>query len=52
MTLAEQWWAIYTDMRGKMARGDWHGVRDACVDLEIMEVKIRLCSDEKVPTPP
>lgn len=42
MTLTEQWWAIYNDLKGKLSRQDWHGVRDACVDLEICETKMRL----------
>lgn len=50
MSLTEQWYAIYQDMRGKMSRADWHGVRDACVDLELIECKMRYAGIE-VPKP-
>lgn len=42
MNLTEQWHAIYMDLKGKFARQDWHGVRDACVDLELIECQMRL----------
>jgi hypothetical protein len=41
MNLIAQWCAIHDDMHGKLHRHDWHGVRDACVDLEIIETKMR-----------
>lgn len=41
MTLTEQWRAIYNDLQGKLERRDWHGVRDACVDLEIIEARMK-----------
>lgn len=37
MSLHDQWHAIFADLRGKLHRRDWHGVRDACVDLELIE---------------
>lgn len=42
MNLTQQWWAIYQDMRGKWERRDWHGVRDACVDLELVERELKV----------
>lgn len=48
MTLTEQWHAIHKDLLGKLHRQDWHGVRDACVDLEIIEARMR-CSTIEVP---
>jgi hypothetical protein len=46
MTLLEQWWAVYRDMEGKHTRHDWHGVRDACVDLEGIEIRMRERGEE------
>jgi hypothetical protein len=48
MTLLEQWWAVYNDMDGKHTRHDWHGVRDACVDLEGIEIRMR---ERGIPVP-
>lgn len=50
MSLTEQWWALYNDLRGKLARADWHGVRDACVDLELCESRLRHAGTE-IPKP-
>lgn len=31
--------ALITYMRVKLEQADWHAVRDACVDLEILEAQ-------------
>lgn len=49
MTLEAQHAAILADIKGKLHRRDWHGVRDACVDLEILEARM-LALGCKVPT--
>jgi hypothetical protein len=28
-------------LKVKLAQEDWHGVRDACVDIEMLEAKLR-----------
>lgn len=50
MTLLEQWKAVYQDLMGKLTRLDWHGVRDACVDLELIELRMSLQNVE-IPKP-
>ena len=32
--------ATVADLDAKRLRKDWHGVRDACVDIEILEGKL------------
>lgn len=48
MTLEQEWWVIYYDHQGKWGRHDLHGCRDAVVDMEIQECKMRLAG---VPIP-
>lgn len=50
MSLQDQWNAIYKDLMGKLQRLDWHGVRDACVDLELIECKMH-CEGAGEPKP-
>lgn len=40
MTLEEQRRIVIADLDGKRLRQDWHGVRDACVEIEILDAKI------------
>lgn len=39
MTPLEQYMSIYEYMRAKCVARDWHAVRDAAVDLEILEAR-------------
>lgn len=40
LTLAEQVNIMKADLLAKFQRGDWHGVRDAAVDIELLEKEI------------
>jgi hypothetical protein len=37
MTYEEQHAALVADLKGKLERGDWHGVSDAANDLRVLE---------------
>ena len=39
-TLPEQLQIIKADLLAKFSRGDWHGVRDAAVDIELLEKEL------------
>lgn len=38
--LEDQLQATKDDLLSKLAREDYHGVRDACVDIEVLQAKI------------
>ena len=39
MTYDEQHAALVADLKGKLERGDWHGVSDAANDLRVIEAE-------------
>jgi hypothetical protein len=47
MTLEEQKAATIADLDAKRFREDWHGVRDACVDIEILNARIEARDDKR-----
>lgn len=40
MNLHKQLEVLEEYLRVKLAQRDWHGVRDVCVDIEVIEAKI------------
>lgn len=42
LTLLEQIEIVKADLLAKFARGDYHGVRDAAVDLELLHHELGL----------
>lgn len=41
MSLQEQHTILVAYLRAKMEAADWHGVRDAAVDIELLEVRMK-----------
>lgn len=39
MTILARYRALIQYLKGSLSVKDWHAVRDACVDLEVMEAK-------------
>jgi hypothetical protein len=53
MTPQEQHAALVTYLRAKLEQGDWHGVRDAAIDIEILETRMDCFRDTTIgPTDP
>lgn len=44
VSLADQKQKLVQYLFMKASQEDWHGVRDACVDIEIIEVKMEIAS--------
>lgn len=42
LSLDEQLSIVKADLLAKFQRGDWHGVRDAAVDIELLEIERRV----------